>query len=438
MDLSLDLLSIYLIPLLLIWITYLRKRNLKSRGFLALHQEEVEAGLTEPASLHPVFDPNRCLGCGSCVSACPEQSHHPVLGLVDGKAMLVAPASCIGHGACKTACPLNAITLVFGTLKRGVDIPVLTPAYETTVPGIFIAGELGGMGLIRNAIEQGKKAMDAIAKIKRNRNTACLDVLIVGAGPAGFSASLRAMERKLDFVTVEQEALGGTVFQYPRGKIVMTSPVELPVAGKMKFRETSKEKLLEFWQRVEAKTGIRINYKERVESIDNNKDYFEVKTSKQIYRTSAVLLAIGRMGTPRKLGVPGEELEKVVYRLIDPEQYRDQKVLVVGGGDSALEAAISIAELPGSQVSLSYRSAAFNRAKKKNRLRLNQLVDSGSIELMMKSTVKSFTKETAVLDYDGETVEIENHATIVCAGGILPTGFLKEIGLDIETKHGNE
>jgi thioredoxin reductase len=235
---------------------------------------------------------------------------------------------------------------------------------------------------------------------------------------------------------VEQEALGGTVYQYPRGKIVMTSPVELPVAGRMTFRETSKEKLLEFWQKVEAKTGVRINYQERVEAITRNSDFFEVKTSKKTYRSSAVLLAIGRRGTPRKLDVPGEEQEKVVYRLIDPEQYREKKVLVVGGGDSALEAAISIAEQPGSEVTLSYRSEAFSRAKKKNRNRLQQLSEEGTVNLMMKSTVKSFTQETVLLDHNGKTVEIENDAAIVCAGGILPTGFLKKIGLDIETKHG--
>jgi heterodisulfide reductase subunit A-like polyferredoxin len=249
MDLSIELLSVYIIPLLSVWFIYIRRKSLSSKVFLALQKEEFEAGLTEPASLHPVFDHNRCLGCGSCVSACPEQDHHPVLGLVDGKATLVAPANCIGHGACKTACPMNAVSLVFGTARRGVDIPVLKPNYESTIPGIFVAGELGGMGLIRNAIEQGKKAMDAIVSLSDLNNSNGLDVLIVGAGPAGLSASLRAKEKKLNYVTVEQEALGGTVYQYPRGKIVMTSPVDLPLAGKMKFRETSKEKLLEFWER---------------------------------------------------------------------------------------------------------------------------------------------------------------------------------------------
>ena len=438
MDLSIELLSVYVIPLLLLWFIYIRKKGLSSKKFLALQKEEFEAGLTEPASLHPVFDHNRCLGCGSCVSACPEQDHHPVLGLVDGKASLVAPANCIGHGACKTACPMNAVSLVFGTARRGVDIPVLKPNYESTIPGIFVAGELGGMGLIRNAIEQGKKAMDAIVSLNDLHNSNSLDVLIVGAGPAGLSASLRAKEKRLNYVTVEQEALGGTVYQYPRGKIVMTSPVDLPLAGKMKFRETSKEKLLEFWEKVEKKSGLRINYHERVESIDRNENHFKVKTNKGTYKTGAVLLAIGRRGTPRKLGVPGEDLEKVVYRLIDPEQYQDKHVLVVGGGDSALEAATSIAEQSGTQVTLSYRGDAFSRAKKKNRSRLSQFADTGSIKVMLNSNVKSFTKHSVLIEHKEEVVEIKNDAAIVCAGGILPTGFLKQVGLDIETKHGHE
>ncbi len=438
MQLTLDLYLIYLFPILLIWGVYIAYNRLKSKNNIALMQEEVDAGLTEPASLHPLIDPAKCMGCGTCVKACPEQHAHPVLGLINGKAQLIAPTNCIGHGACKTACPFDAITLVFGTEKRGVDIPVLKPNFETSMPGIYIAGELGGMGLIRNAIKQGYEAIDHIlTDLKSNSADAPLDVLIVGAGPAGFSASLRSMEKKLRYMTVEQDSLGGTVFQFPRGKLVMTAPVNLPLVGEMKFTETTKEELLAFWQRVEKKTGVKISYNERVETITPHaQGGYEVKTNQGVYHTRSVLLTIGRRGTPRKLGVEGEEMSKVTYRLIDPEQYRNQHVLVVGGGDSALEAATSIADQPGTTVTLSYRSGAFGRAKRKNRERVDRAVDAGRINLLFNFTVKSFSSDGVVIDQQGKIIEIPNNAAIICAGGILPTGFLKETGINVETKHG--
>jgi thioredoxin reductase (NADPH) len=438
MQLSLDLYLIYLFPIALIWVLYITHKRLKSRKYLAVMQEELEAGLTEPASLHPLIDMAKCMGCGTCVKACPEQHNHPVLGLIDGKAQLIAPTNCIGHGACKTACPFDAITLVFGTERRGVDIPVLSPNFETSKPGIYIAGELGGMGLIRNAIKQGCEALDYIVEdLKSRPEKADYDVLIVGAGPAGFTASLRAIEKKLRYTTIEQDSLGGTVFQFPRGKLVMTAPVDLPLIGPMKFTETTKEELLAFWQKVEKKTGVQISYHERVETITpHEKGGYLVKTSKGSYHSRSVLLTIGRRGTPRKLGVDGEEMSKVTYRLIDPEQYKNQHVLVVGGGDSALEAASSIADQQGTTVTLSYRSGAFSRAKRKNRERVDQAVASGRINLLFNSNVKSFSQETVTIEQQGNIIEIPNNAAIICAGGILPTGFLKETGINVETKHG--
>ncbi len=302
------------------------------------------------------------------------------------------------------------------------------------MPGLFIAGELGGMGLIRNAIEQGRQAMDSVRKYKKGK--APLDVVIIGAGPAGLSATLGAKLHKLKSVTIEQEALGGTVAHFPRGKLVMTQPATLPVIGKVRFRETSKEKLLEFWQSAVRNTGIKINFRERMDSITQAATYFDVKTNKAEYRTRAVLLAIGRRGTPRKLGVPGEEHCKVVYRLADPEQYRNQHVLVVGGGDAALEAATSIADEPGTTVTLSYRSESFSRAKPKNRDKVARAAESGRLSLLMKSSVKEITDKEVLIEKDGELHKIKNDGIIVCAGGILPTGFLKELGITIETKHG--
>ncbi|MEJ2403150.1 MAG: NAD(P)-binding domain-containing protein [Candidatus Thiodiazotropha sp.] len=437
MKYSTDLYLIYLLPILIFWAIYILHGKTKSRRNLALKTEEFEAGLTEPASLHPLIDQAKCMGCGTCVKACPEQANHPVLGLINGKAELIAPTNCIGHGACKTACPFDAITLVFGTERRGVDIPLLNPNFETSMPGIYIAGELGGMGLIRNAIEQGYKALDHIADELKSRPQAPIDVLIVGAGPAGFSYSLRALVKKLNYKTIEQESLGGTVFQFPRGKLVMTAPVELPLVGKVKIVETTKEALLAFWEEAAEKTGVAISFRERVEKITpHEKGGYRVKTNLDEYHTRTILLSIGRRGTPRKLGVPGEDLSKITYRLIDPEQYQGQHVLVVGGGDSALEAATSIAANNASSVTLSYRSGSFSRAKRKNREKMEKAVESGKIRLMLNSNITSFTSDRVTISTQDEQIELPNDAAIICAGGVLPTGFLKETGIDMETKHG--
>lgn len=423
----------YLPVLLGIWATYFLVSKRKEANSRAVANAAREAGLSEPASLHPLIDPIKCLGCGACARVCPEGD---VIGLINNKAVLIEPSECIGHGACKTACPRDAITLVFGTETRGVDIPFVGPDFQTNVPGIYIAGELGGMGLIRNAIEQGRQAIDQIRRRPGMGRGGILDVVIVGGGPAGFSASLGAMERKLAFVTIEQESFGGTVAHFPRGKLVMTAPAVLPLIGTMRFREVSKEKLLDFWEKAAAKVGLEINYGERVVSVTPREGAFDVVTTRQAYRARAVLLAIGRRGTPRRLDVPGEHLSKVVYRVVDPQQYRGQHVLVVGGGDSALEAAASIAEERGTTVTLSYRGEAFARAKPKNRARFDAAVAARRARALLASKVVQISDQHVELDCGGRRLSLPNTAVVVCAGGILPTAFLESIGIGIERKYG--
>lgn len=411
---------------------YLR-RNLRVQAINRIElKEAIDAGLGEPPSLHPVIDPVRCIGSGSCARACPEEA----LGVVDGKAVLKNGSACIGHGACLVACPVEAISLVFGTAKRGIDIPNISPQFETNVPGIFIAGELGGMGLVRKAAEQGRQAMEAIARRSNGKDD--LDVLIVGCGPAGLSAGLSAIERKLRYRIIEQEeSLGGAVYHYPRNKITMTAPVQLPLVGQVKFHEVTKEALLDFWHGVVRKTGLKISYRERMTGIERRGDGFVVQTDRGSYTTRSVLLAMGRRGTPRKLDVPGEEASKVVYRLVDPEQYRGQQVLVVGGGDSALEAAIALSEQPGTGVILSYRSAAFSRVKGRNRELLAAQQQAGRIQVLMNSNVKTIEVRSVSIEHEGEVSSHPNDAVIVCAGGELPTPLLKKIGIEFETKFGS-
>jgi thioredoxin reductase/ferredoxin len=412
---------------------YLLRHRRRHEAHAQELKDAVAAGLVEPPSLHPVLDPSRCMGSGSCAAACPEGA----LGVVDGRAVLKNASACIGHGACLAACPTEAIQLVFGTEKRGIDIPHLGAEFESNVPGLFIAGELGGMGLIRKAVEQGRQAMEGIRKRGRASDPEMLDVLIVGGGPAGLSAGLAALQHGLRFLIIEQEdSLGGAIYHYPRHKITMTAPVNLPLVGKASFTEVSKEKLLEFWHGVVERTGLAIAYRERMTGIEPAADGFCVQTDRGRYRARSVLLAMGRRGTPRKLGVEGEGHSKVVYRLVDPEQYRGQQVLVVGGGDSALEAAVALAEQPGTVVTLSYRSDAFSRVKARNRELLEAARAAGRVEVMLSSQVHSIGLHEVTIEHAGAIRERPNDAVIICAGGELPTPLLKQIGIRFDTKFG--
>jgi len=416
-----------------IWATYGAQRASRHRRSSSVRSASERAGLLDPPSRHPSIDPIKCLGCGACTIACPEGE---VLGVIRGKAQLINPTACVGHGICFEACPTGAISLVFGTPTKGVHVPIVGDNLETNVPGVYIAGELGGVGLIANAVEQGRRAVEALGASVAARGDDELDLVIAGAGPAGLAASLAAIERGLRFVTVEQDALGGCIAHYPRGKLVMSTPADLPIVGRMPFTRASKEDLLSYWHDVERDVGLEIRYGERVAAVSRRTDGFDVRTSSSTYRTRAVLLAIGRRGTPRRLGIPGEALSKVVYRLVDPEQYTGKHVLVVGGGNSALEAAVSLAEAEGTHVTLSYRGAAFTRAREQNRLRLERSEIDGLVSVLMESKVREVRDDSVLIERAGRVHEIANDAVIVCAGGIVPTELLDHIGIAVDTKYG--
>lgn len=413
---------------------YIRKARRRDRANREVLESAVAAGLDEPPSLHPKIDPSQCIGCNACVVACPEKD---VLGLVSDKATLLNASRCIGHGLCHAACPVGAITLVFGTARRGVDIPQVRGNFETNVPGVYIVGELGGMGLIRNAFRQGIQAVEDVARQRAPRAKGVHDLLIVGAGPGGIAASLAAKKAGLDFVTVSQESPGGAVRHYPRRKLVMTEPLEIPLYGRVNIRQTSKEELLELWDKVLAKTGLRVRTGEKVESVLRDGDAFRVKTTTDAYRTRRVVLAIGRRGTPRKLGVPGENTAKVAYSLLEPEQFTDSRILVVGGGNSALEAAWALVrQSSGNRVTLSYRGGAFARAQEENRRRAQELEQAGELEILFNSHLREIRPTEIDLEADGRLQTRDNDFVFVFAGGELPVDFMRSIGIEVERKFG--
>ena len=391
-------------------------------------------GRTEPVSLHPTIDPNKCICSAGCTAACPEGG---IIGIVGDRAELVTPTKCIGHGACADACPVGAITLVFGTETRGVDIPHLSPTFETNVPGIYIAGELGGMGLIRNAVTQGREAVEYMARGLRSGSREVHDLVIVGAGPAGLAAALQAKKQGLNAILLEQgNGVGGTILSYPRQKLVMTQPMEIPLYGTFRQREASKEELVDLWQDIARREGITVHGGERVEGVERLNGHFRIRSTGGAREARRVLLAVGRRGTPRRLGVPGEDSPKVAYRLLEPEQYRGKRVLVVGGGDSAVEAAVALARQPRTEVSLSYRKETFSRIKEGNLAAVEKELGAGRIRSFLGSTVERITPDAVHLLHGGEERAIANDYVLVFIGGEAPTAFLQSMGIHMERKFG--
>lgn len=415
---------------------YLRNEKKASDKVAAKIEVAKEEGLFEPVSLYPLIDLSTCIKSGACVTACPEKD---IIGILNGGGTLIQASNCVGHGACFHACPVEAISLVIGTEKRGVDLPHVSESYETNIPGIYIAGELGGMGLIKNSVEQGAMAVENMIKsgLKKNPTPDVLDLIIVGAGPAGIAASLTAKKHGINFLTLEQDTLGGTVFTFPRSKIVMTAPMDLPLYGKVQLYDTSKGELLEVWNKALTKNNITIQEKTKVEEIIPENGHFRVTTLKgEVFRTGQVLLAIGRRGSPRKLGVPGEMTEKVAYRLLEPENIFEKNILVVGGGDSAVEAALLLAEQ--NKVTLSYRKDKFSRIKPKNRQKVLKAITENLFDIQYNTNVESINPEKVILksNIEDKKIALDNDMVYIFAGGELPTQFLKKAGVQITKRFG--
>ena len=416
-------------------IIYLRKKksvSLETERKVLIAKEE---GLYEPVSLHPYINLNVCIGSAACISACPEKD---ILGIVDGKATVVNTSNCVGHGACFHSCPVEAISLRIGTETRGVDLPHVNENFETNTRGIFIAGELGGMGLIKNSVEQGQQAMENIAKSKKPSKENVLDVVIIGAGPAGISASLEAKKQGLSSVTLEQDSLGGTVYTFPRAKIVMTAPMDLPLYGKVKLFDTSKDELLQLWKKVIAEHDLNIIENTKVEQVIPQGDgtFKLITNTNQEYVCNQVLLSIGRRGSPRKLNIPGENSTKVAYRLLEPEHITNKKVIVVGGGDSAVESALLLKDT--NETILSYRKDKFSRLKPKNRDKITAAMEDKSVNVLFNTNLVSIQENSILINFgeDGDTKQYDNDLVYIFAGGELPTSFLEKAGVEISKRFG--
>jgi thioredoxin reductase/NAD-dependent dihydropyrimidine dehydrogenase PreA subunit len=412
------------VAMVLYWL-WTRRIAAREKVALAALEDMAALGDVVPDTIHPVIDLDRCIGSGACVRACPEKT---VLQVVHGQARLVNPLACIGHSACLPACPVNAIKLVFGTAERGVELPLVDEYFQTQRAGVYVIGELGGMGLIRNAVRQGRQAADHVASGTRRGHGDAYDAIVVGAGPSGISATLRLMEAGCRVILVERESLGGTVMHYPRAKVAMTGALEFALVGTIRRSKLSKEELIALWQSIVEKTNLPLHTGVLVEGVAADADgMWRLETSAGPVRAANVMLALGRRGTPRKLGVDGEEQPKVHYRLLEPEAFRDKHMLVVGGGNSAVESALSLVDLGG---------CASARCRAENRRRIDEYIARGTVRPYLPSEVVRIGAKDVVLSAGGREAVIENDGVIVQIGGTAPSELLHKFGISVVTKRG--
>lgn len=436
MEVALFFAALAVLTLATLAVEWRRAEARRVNASLKERRDAKERGSHEARLQHPWVDLSRCIGCGTCVQACPE---HGVLDVVHGQAMVVHGARCVGHGRCAAECPVGAIALTLGDRKQRDDLPALNPQLEAMgQQGLFLAGEVTGFALVRNAVEQGRRVAEEVGRRVNEQATQpdMLDLVVVGAGPAGLACSLEARRLGLRFRTLEQERLGGTVAQYPRRKLVMTQPMELPLGGRLQRATYQKEELVELWTRLSEEHELPIEEGARLESVKALPDGgFEVRTAQGPLQARHVCLALGRRGTPRKLGVPGEDLPKVSYSLVDAQAYQGRRLMVVGGGDSAIEAALGLAAQPGNEVTISYRKEAFFRLKARNELNLLEALRKQQLKVEYATEVLTIEDEQVVLVRKGEeteTIAVPNDEVFILAGGIPPFAMLKEAGVSFD------
>ncbi|MDH3252198.1 MAG: NAD(P)-binding domain-containing protein, partial [Ignavibacteria bacterium] len=331
---------------------------------------------------------------------------------------------------------------ITGVLHSGSGLnerPYLRKNNESNIPGLYIIGDLAGAPVIKYAMAQGYDVIEHIASLPHavsGDDNELYDVVIIGAGASGLNAALQAKERGMRSLVLEKEQVANTIENFPEGKYVYAEPDSQPPKGKLWLDGATKENLIDRWHQIVKDNELPIHASEGVEKCERRDGVFVVTTGKGTYKAKRVVLATGQRGNPRKLNVPGEDREHVYHRLYSPRKYKKENILVVGGGNSAIEAAITLSE--NNNVILSYRGSEFSRIFKDNERKLNEAIAAKRIEPMLNSTVAEFGQSEATLRIDkGAGDEIRkvpyNHA-FVLVGADVPRKFLKSLGLKMENE----
>jgi thioredoxin reductase/ferredoxin len=384
--------------------------------------------------VHDIND-DRCTGCDACVAVCPTN----VLDLVNNKSRVLRFQDCIQCEACMWACPTEALVMFRENSEPPpLKVPELDDSYQTAVPGQYLIGEVAGKPLVKNAANLGRGVIEhmlrngLVAGARRgDGKSKAVDVAIVGSGPGGLSAALTCIQRGLSYVVLEKEQLiASTISRYPKGKLVMAEPYDTMNLSLLPVFDSSKEQIIPIWRELIERVGLKINQGEAVESATRMNDgTFEVRTTVASYRAQRVILATGTRGKPRTLQVPGENLPKVSNLLDDPDDWRGKDVLVVGGGDSAVEAALALTDA-GARVIISYRGKSFNRAQPKNKQAIESYAAQNRLKAKLGSQVVSFEPDSVILSLaDGSQKRYPNTGAFVLIGADPPVTWLEKMGV---------
>jgi len=391
-------------------------------------EAEVEANDVVLPLLHSIND-DRCIGCEACIDVCPTE----VLDLIDHKVRVSRFSDCVQCEQCATSCPTMALVMYRqGSTPRMLTVPELDEHFQTGIPGQYLIGEVAGKPLVKNAANLGRAVIEHVVHElavpgARLGGRDVLDVVIVGSGPGGLSAGLTCMKRQLSCLVLEKEhIISSTVSRYPKGKHFMAEPSTATNVSFLPVFDSSKEELVASWQQVIEGVKLPIKLGEAVETVKKGDDgIFEIRTTVGTYRARRVVLATGLRGKPRLLVVPGANLEKVQSLLDDPGEFADLDVLVVGGGDSAVEGAMSLADV-GARVILSYRGDGFKRCKTGNQKRLAEMTAAGKLSVLLESNVQEFTADQVRIKLADGTIQTSpNQRAFVLIGADTPVAWLE-------------
>src|SRR5215813_181741 len=404
------------------------------------HMAVAPAQVVGPRILVHDINDDRCTGCDACVAVCPTN----VLDLVANKSRVLRFQDCIQCEACMFACPTEALVMFpEGGVPPVLKVPELDEFFQTAVPGQYLIGEVAGKPLVKNAANLGRGVVEHMlasgmrpGALGHDENV--VDVAIVGSGPGGLSAALTCIQRGVSYVVLEKEqVIASTIARYPKGKLVMVEPYDSQNVSLLPVFDSSKEQLIPIWKELIDRVGLKVSRGESVETVTRLSDgNFEIRSTVATYRAQRVVLSIGTRGKPRTLQVPGENLPKVVSLLEDPDDWRGKAVLVVGGGDSACEAALALADA-GAKVMISYRGKGFNRAAPKNKQAIEGYSAQGRVKAKLGSQVLAFEADSVTLALgDGSQKRYPNDGAFVLIGADPPIAWLEKMGVKfVERPH---
>ena len=390
--------------------------------------EKISSLHPDGKKVYPAINRSACIGCGACVQSCREKG---VLAVIAGKSTLVNPLACRCHGDCERNCLTGALKLVEYGKKLMVRVPRIDENYQSNIKGIYIVGSLTGAGLIKEAINQGRAAVNHI--MRGVFPPALPTVMVIGAGPAGLSATLSCRKFGLPVLCFEKDLTANTIRNFPKKKILMAEPVEMPIVGPLWVGDASREKLLEAWEGILIKSRACITTAARLENIENKDGHFLVTISGKQFACDKVILALGSRGVPRKLGISGEDGANVFYNLLEADEFSGSTVTVIGAGDSAIEAALAL-QRNGCHVTMLVRGDGFPKAKSRNLERIAQAGAAGGIHIKFNCQPLEIGTDFIAFHADGEAHREKNDAVFIMVGGELPFQLLESIGIEIIEK----